>query len=34
MLTRIEALNDRCLRYVSQPLDRFHVLVGPNTLVE
>lgn len=30
MLTKIEALNYRCLRYVSQPLDRFHVLVGPN----
>ncbi len=30
MLTRIEALNFRCLRYVSRPLDRFHVLVGPN----
>lgn len=30
MITLIEALNYRCLRYVSQPLDRFHVLVGPN----
>ena len=30
MLTKIEALNYRCLRYVSQPLGRFHVLVGPN----
>ncbi|MEX0725687.1 MAG: ATP-binding protein [Planctomycetaceae bacterium] len=30
MITRIEALNFRCLRYISQPLDRFHVLVGPN----
>ena len=30
MLTKIEALNYRCLRYVSQPLERFHVLVGPN----
>lgn len=30
MITRIEALNFRCLRYVSQPLDKFHVLVGPN----
>ena len=30
MLTRVEALNFRCLRYVSRPLDRFHVLVGPN----
>ena len=30
MIRRIEALNYRCLRYVSQPLDHFHVLVGPN----
>ncbi len=30
MITRIEALNFRCLRYVSQRLGRFHVLVGPN----
>ena len=30
MITLIEALNYRCLRYVHQPLDRFHVLVGPN----
>lgn len=30
MISRIEALNYRCLRYVNQPLDRFHVLVGPN----
>lgn len=30
MLTLIEALNYRCLRYISRPLDRFHVLVGPN----
>lgn len=30
MIQRIEALNYRCLRYVSQPLDHFHVLVGPN----
>src|SRR5437867_8667494 len=30
MITRIEALGYRCLRYVSQPLDSFHVLVGPN----
>jgi len=30
MITRIEALNYRCLRYISRPLDRFHVLVGPN----
>ncbi|MBI1923929.1 ATP-binding protein [Candidatus Poribacteria bacterium] len=30
MIRRIEALNYRCLRYVSQPLQPFHVLVGPN----
>ena len=30
MITRIEALNYRCLRYVSQPLAPFQILVGPN----
>lgn len=30
MITTVEALNFRCLRYVSRPLGRFHVLVGPN----
>ena len=30
MITRIEAKNFRCLRYVSQPLENFNVLVGPN----
>jgi AAA domain, putative AbiEii toxin, Type IV TA system len=30
MITRIEALNDRCLRYIRQDLGPFHVLVGPN----
>jgi predicted ATPase len=30
MITRIEALGYRCLRYVDQPLGPFHVLVGPN----
>jgi predicted ATPase len=30
MIRLIEALNFRCLRYVRQPLDPFHVLVGPN----
>ncbi|HEV7670007.1 MAG TPA: AAA family ATPase [Thermoanaerobaculia bacterium] len=30
MITRVEALGFRCLRHVSQPLDGFHVLVGPN----
>jgi len=30
MITSIEALNYRCLRYISQALDSFHVLVGAN----
>lgn len=30
MISLIEALNYRCLRYVSIPLNEFHVLVGPN----
>jgi predicted ATPase len=30
MITLVEALHFRCLRYVRQPLGRFHVLVGPN----
>lgn len=30
MITLIEALNFRCLRYIRQPLSPFHVLVGPN----
>jgi predicted ATPase len=30
MITLIEALNFRCLRYIKQPLGPFHVLVGPN----
>ena len=30
MITLIEALNYRCLRYISQPLGPLHVLVGPN----
>jgi predicted ATPase len=30
MIRLIEALNFRCLKYVSQPLERFQVLVGPN----
>jgi predicted ATPase len=30
MITRIEAKRFRCLRYVSQELGPFHVLVGPN----
>jgi AAA15 family ATPase/GTPase len=30
MITRIEALNYRCLRYIRQDLGPFQVLVGPN----
>lgn len=30
MITKIEAVNFRCLRNVSQTLDPFHVLTGPN----
>lgn len=30
MIRLIEVLNYRCLRYIKQPLERFHVLVGPN----
>jgi len=30
MITLIEAMNFRCLRYIRQPLQRFNVLVGPN----
>jgi len=30
VITLIEALNYRCLRYISRPLQPFHVLVGPN----
>jgi predicted ATPase len=30
MITRIEALNYRCLRYVAQDLGPFHILAGPN----
>jgi len=30
MIRLIEALNYRCLHYIQQPLDGFHVLVGPN----
>ncbi len=30
MITLIEALNYRCLKYVRQPLKEFQVLVGPN----
>lgn len=30
MITRIEALNYRCLRRVAQDLGPFHILVGPN----
>ncbi|MBI4581581.1 MAG: ATP-binding protein [Planctomycetes bacterium] len=30
MIRLIEALDFRCLRYVRQPLEPFHVLIGPN----
>ncbi|MDQ2694958.1 MAG: ATP-binding protein, partial [Pseudomonadota bacterium] len=30
MITLIEALNFRCLRYIRRPLTPFHALVGPN----
>ena len=30
MITLVEALNYRCLRYISRKLGTFHVLVGPN----
>jgi predicted ATPase len=30
MITLVEALKYRCLRDISRPMDRFHVLVGPN----
>lgn len=30
MISLVEALNYRCLRYIRQPLTPFHVLVGPN----
>ena len=30
IISRIQVLNYGCLRYVDVPLDRFHVLIGPN----
>jgi predicted ATPase len=30
MITRVEALNYRCLRYVDRPINGLNVLVGPN----
>ncbi len=30
IVSRVEALNYRCLRYIDRPLKSFHVLVGPN----
>jgi predicted ATPase len=30
MIRRIQVKNYRCLRYIDQPMDAFHVLVGPN----
>lgn len=30
MITRVEALNYRCLRYVNRTINGINVLVGPN----
>ena len=30
MITLVETLNYRCLRYVKRRLQPFHVLIGPN----
>jgi len=30
MISLIETLNYRCLRHINQPLEAFHILVGPN----
>jgi len=30
MISRLEALYYRCLKYIDQPLEPFHILVGPN----
>ncbi len=30
MITQVEALNYRCLRYIQRSLNPFHILVGPN----
>ncbi len=30
MITKIEAVNFRCLRNISQTLGHFHVITGPN----
>lgn len=30
MISRVQARNYRCLRYIDRPLEAFHVLVGPN----
>ncbi len=30
MIALVEAKGYKCLRYIRQPLERFHVLVGPN----
>ena len=31
IINRIQVLNYGCLRYVDVPMDRFHVLIGPNS---
>lgn len=30
MISRVQALNYRCLRFIDRPMGPFHVLVGPN----
>jgi predicted ATPase len=30
MISRVQALNYRCLRFIDRPMGSFHVLVGPN----
>lgn len=30
MITRVEVLNYRCLRYINRPLAPFQILIGPN----
>jgi predicted ATPase len=30
MISRVQALNYRCLRYTDRPMGAFHVLIGPN----
>ncbi len=30
VISRVEVLNYRCLRFIQRPLDAMHILVGPN----